>query len=803
MPPRGTRAVGGYLLAVVALAAVYYGTAMLGLSLAYLDGAVTALWPPVGVGIAVLTRFGLRLWPGIVVGDLLAANYSTPLGTVLGQTTGNTLEILVAALLLRRLVGPRVGLTRVVQVLTLAACAVVGALISACFGSVALRLGNVITADEFADVWRTWWLSDFCGALVVTPVILSWANPGPPRLGRRQVLEGAVLLTLLVLVAELPSQRDVPYIVFPLLIWAALRFGPRGASLSLLLVAGLTVLNTAHNTGPFVRESITDSLLSTQLFLATAALSSLVLAAVTAERATATAALRANEERLQSVVRCMAEGLIVREDRGVITECNAVAERLIGLSRDRLLGLRPDDVIGPGVDERGEPLTGGQLLGDRALTDNASDAGIVARMTRPDGTAVWVSASSGPVLDAAGRIAGVVTSLSDITSRRAAEERLVASERDTRTLAEEQSALRRIATQVAAEAPPRALFVQVTEEVGRLLNAPSVRVVRYEQDGQAAILGGWTEDGDGLPVGSSVPVDGETVLARVRRSGRVERIEGYEGIGGELAERLRARGYRASVAAPVRVAGRVWGALVASAHDSRDLDEAAERRLCDVAELVAQALANADAREMLAASRARIVEAGDAERRRLERNLHDGAQQRLVALVVQLRLIRAAVDSDLAGARSALDSAISELREALEELRELARGIHPAVLTNYGLGRAVAALAARSPVHVEIAAIPEERLPASVEAAAYYIIAEAITNVAKYAAASHITVTVDQMTDCTRVEVTDNGVGGADPAAGSGLRGIADRVEALNGRLQVMSPVGVGTTVRAELPRTE
>ncbi len=131
------------------------------------------------------------------------------------------------------------------------------------------------------------------------------------------------------------------------------------------------------------------------------------------------------------------------------------------------------------------------------------------------------------------------------------------------------------------------------------------------------------------------------MLARVRRSGRVERIEGYEGIGGELAERLRARGYRASVAAPVRVAGRVWGALVASACDPRDLDEGAERRLCDVAELVAQALANADAREMLAASRARIVEAGDAERRRLERNLHDGAQQRLVALAVQLRLIRA------------------------------------------------------------------------------------------------------------------------------------------------------------------
>ena len=801
MPAPGTRSAGGYLLAVVALAAAYYGAALLGLRLAYLDGAVTALWPPVGVGIGALTLFGLRLWPGIVVGDLLAGDYSTPLGTVLGQTTGNALEVLIAALLLRRLVGGGVGLTRVVQVLALVGCAAVGTLVSACFGSVSLRLGNVVTAEEFAGVWRTWWLSDLCGALVVTPVILSWANPGLFRLGRRQTLEGVVLLTVLVLVAELPSQRDVPYIVFPLLIWAALRFGPRGASLSLLVASGLTVLNTAHNTGPFVRESITDSLLSTQLFLVTAAVSSLILAAVTAERATAAAALRANEERLRSVVRCMTEGLIVRDSGGVITECNAVAERLIGRSRDQLLGRRPGEVIGPAVDERGEPLTGGQLLGDRALTDGAAESGMVVQVTRPDGTAAWVSASSGPVRDAAGDIAGVVTSLGDITSRREAEQRLVASERATRTLAEEQSALRRIATQVAAEAPPPALFAQVTEEVGRLLGAPSARVVRYEDDGRATIVGGWTEDGDGLPVGSSVPLAGETVLARVRRSGRLERLEGYEGIGGELAERLRARGYRASVAAPVRVAGRVWGALVASAREARDLDEGAERRLCDVAELVAQALANADAREMLAASRARIVEAGDAERRRLERNLHDGAQQRLVALAVQLRLIRETIDSDLPG-RAALDTAITELREALEELRELARGIHPAMLTKYGLERAVPALAARSPVPVEIAAMPAQRLPPPVEVAAYYILAEAITNVAKYAAASHITVTVDQAGDCTRVEVTDDGVGGADLAAGSGLRGIADRVEALNGHLQVMSPIGVGTTVRAEIPRT-
>ena len=175
----GTRSAGGYLLAVVALAAAYYVAAKLGLRLAYLDGAVTALWPPVGVGIAALVLYGPRLWPGIVIGDLLVADFSTPLGTVLGQTIGNTLEVVVAAVLLRRLVGGGVGLTRVVHVFALVGCAAVGTLVSACFGSASLRLGDVIPADEFAEVWRTWWLSDFSGALVVTPLILTWANPGP------------------------------------------------------------------------------------------------------------------------------------------------------------------------------------------------------------------------------------------------------------------------------------------------------------------------------------------------------------------------------------------------------------------------------------------------------------------------------------------------------------------------------------------------------------------------------------------------------------------------------------------------
>src|SRR3954467_3391876 len=224
-----------YVAGVLLLAGTYYAAAKIGLRLAYLHGTVTALWPPVGVGIAALVLYGPWLWPGIVAGDLLAAAFSSPFGTVLGQTAGNTLEVVIAAVLLRRLIGNRIPLTRVSQVMVLVVCAAVGTLISASFGSTSLRLGDIIKPSEYAEVWRTWWLSDFSGALIVTPVILTWASTRLGRVTRREAIEGISLLTILVLMAELPSQRDVPSVVFPVLIWAALRFGPRGASTAVLL----------------------------------------------------------------------------------------------------------------------------------------------------------------------------------------------------------------------------------------------------------------------------------------------------------------------------------------------------------------------------------------------------------------------------------------------------------------------------------------------------------------------------------------------------------------------------------------
>jgi signal transduction histidine kinase len=292
-----------------------------------------------------------------------------------------------------------------------------------------------------------------------------------------------------------------------------------------------------------------------------------------------------------------------------------------------------------------------------------------------------------------------------------------------------------------------------------------------------------------------MPLDGDTAATRVWRTGRPARMDSYDQAEGELAATLRGYGVQAVVAAPVFLGGSLWGAVIVSTMDPQPFPADAEQRISYFAELAAQALANAQAREELAASRARIVAAGDAERRRLERNLHDGAQQRLVSLALMLRLAarRHPDDRDL-------ELAGEELTHALQELRELARGIHPAVLTERGLEPAVRAVADRAPVPVELSVGFEGRLPGAVEAAAYYVVSEALTNVAKYAAAGVVRIRIERVDGTARIAVSDDGAGGADPSGGSGLRGLADRVEALGGRLTIDSPPGAGTTLRADIP---
>src|SRR6185312_1060832 len=245
--------------------------------------------------------------------------------------------------------------------------------------------------------------------------------------------------------------------------------------------------------------------------------------------------------------------------------------------------------------------------------------------------------------------------------------------------------------------------------------------------------------------------------------------------------------------------GELWGAIVVSTTRDAPLAADAEARIEEFAELVALGLASAEARAEVVASRARIVAAGDAERRRLERNLHDGAQQQLVTLALSLRMARSKLD-ETGEAAALIDEASDHLTWALAELRELARGIHPVILTEQGLAAALAALAARAPVPVELSVDAPAHISEQIEATVYYVAAEALTNTAKYANASRARVVVECDGRRLTLDVADDGCGGADRTLGSGLSGLADRVSALGGRLRVVSPDGGGTTVTADLP---
>ncbi len=368
------------------------------------------------------------------------------------------------------------------------------------------------------------------------------------------------------------------------------------------------------------------------------------------------------------------------------------------------------------------------------------------------------------------------------------------------TLAEEQAALSRVAVAVATQEHPERLFNAVSEEIGRLFGARAAATMRYVEDAdEAEIVGGWERDGRfDAPLGVRLPFQGGAI-ARVRHTGETARID-LENEPPDVQEHMVAADVSSAVAAPIVVSGRLWGATSISISGSDRFPADVEARLEKFTNLVAVALANAEAHEQLTASRARIVQAGDAERRRLERNLHDGAQQRFVSLALGLRLAQSQLTADPGAAAELLARAGEELALGLEELRELARGIHPAVLTDRGLAAAVEALAARATLPVELNSLPSERLPEPIEAAAYYVVSESLANVAKYAAASQAQVDLARDDGLLVVEVSDDGVGGADPGKGSGLRGLTDRVEALGGRLQVSSERGRGTTVRAELP---
>jgi signal transduction histidine kinase len=483
-----------YPVGVATLAALYYASAQIGVNLNFVGPVAAIVWPPVGVGIAFLYLRGLSFWPGVLVGDLLANNYSAlPLGSALGQTFGNVLEVVVATVLIRRLVPAGSPLESVRGLVRMLVAMGAGVGVSATIGAVSLRLGGVISTMDVATIWRTWWLGDFCGALIVAPLVLAW-SPLPQLGWGRRTAEAAAGLTAVAVLADVATRTDRPvaFLVFPTLIWCALRFGQRGATLAVAIAVSVALWNTTHYLGPFAYRSISRTELSTQLFVLVASLTTLVLASVVSERA--------------------------------------------------------------------------------AL----------------------------------------------------------------------------------------------------------------------------------------------------------------------------ARGLRAS--------------------------------------------------------RARVIRAGDVERRRLERNLHDGAQQRLTWLAVDLGRAAEHARATPEQAADLLEEAEVKLELAIAELRELAHGIHPAVLTDLGLADAIKTVALRSTIPITVAEMPPDRVDESTEATAYYVFAEAVTNAQKYSGASAITVRAIAGPRTLRIDVADNGVGGATPVGGSGLEGLRDRVEAAGGTFAVASGEGDGTRIVAVIP---
>jgi signal transduction histidine kinase len=486
---------GQYGIELALVVALYYVAAHVGFAFEFAGPVAAVVWLPVGVGIAVLYLRGLWLWPGIVIGDLLVNNYSAlPVGSAVGQTFGNLLEVVIAAVLLQRLANRDAPLATRSSLAGVFVAIAVGTAVSATVGTLSLWLGSVIGAHMLPHVWRTWWLGDFCGAVIVLPLALAWFPPPGRNWVRAHALEMvAVLIAVYVLsMVALHGGHHLSYLAFPALVWAAVRLGSRGATLAVTVSAGVMIWGTTHYLGPFAVGSINNSLMDIQLYLAVTAMSALVLAALAAER----------------------------------------------------------------------------------------------------------------------------------------------------------------------EA---------------------------------------------------------------------------------LAENVRA-------------------------------------------------------------SRTRLVVAADAERRRIERDLHDGAQGRLMALAARLSLAADDARTSPKGAAASIESAQAEVLSAIDELRDLVHGIHPAALHRFGLARAIEELAARSTLPIELIELPEVRLDETAEATAYYVVLESITNAQRYAHPSRVTVHARHRAGTLAVEVQDDGIGGAIELGDGGLRGLRDRVEATGGSFSVESLPSSGTRIAVEIP---
>ena len=560
------------------------------------------------------------------------------------------------------------------------------------------------------------------------------------------------------------------------------------------------------------------------------------------------------EDFLAAVLETAAQPFWVVDAEGVIRFANPAAIAALGYeSANELLGRRRHETIHHSRSD-GTPYPGAECAVLSAQTTGETVAGDLEWLCRRDGSMFPVSYVSSPIELDSGR--GAVVTFTDIEDRLHAEREL--RERDAALasqqaslrrvaalvaggaassdvfaaiarevasvlgvplvapsrhesdgtgtvigeqlarLVDEQAALRRVATLVARESSPAEIFAAVAQEVGRLLRVEDTTIFRYEDDWTATVVADRGDRDVPLPIGTRLPLDGESATALVRRTGLPARMDDFSNATGPLADYTRDAGIGSTVGSPIVVDGRLWGAMIAATRSDEPMPPETESRIGEFTELVATAISNIQARSDLAASRARIAAAADEERRRVVRDLHDGAQQRLIHTVVTLQLAGQALQNHEETGPALVTEALANTQDAIAELRELAHGILPGILSRGGLRAGVEALASRMAVPIECD-VSVDRLAPAVEATAYFVVAESLTNVAKHARAKSAAVLARVEDGTLRVRVRDDGVGGA-RSEGHGLLGLADRLAVLDGRLVVENPADGGVLIAADIP---
>ena len=487
------------------------------------------------------------------------------------------------------------------------------------------------------------------------------------------------------------------------------------------------------------------------------------------------------QNELDRIFNLSSDLIVVADFEGHFTRVNPAVEQILGYTAAEFLARPYLQFVHPEDREKTRAETARILHGNKVTS-------FENRYARKDGSYRVLDWTSTPVLHEK-LMYGVAR---DVTERRQAESEL-------RRLAGEQAARRRVATLVARGVSPAEVFSAVAEEVEQLLDAHATAIGRLEPDGTMAIVASSGTARDELPVGSRLKLESKMALTAVVRTGRPARVDSYSRASEFVNRKAQRLGICCTVAVPVMVGGALWGS-VAAGTNSGQFPADAERRMAEFTELVATAIANADSRLALAASRRRIVSAADDARRRIERNLHDGTQQRLVSLKLSVDAAEEDVPLDRSDLRAELSRIAAGLMDAVAELQEISRGIHPAILSQGGLGLALRTLVRRSTIPVELDVATGPRMPEPIEVAAYYVASEALANSAKHAQASHLEVSLATHNGNLVLAIRDDGVGGADASRGSGLVGLQDRVEALGGTIGIDSPPGGGTSIIVTLP---